>query len=829
MGARIRAFDWSATPMGSPDTWPQALRSALSICLHSSFPTAIYWGPELRLLYNDAWSPIPAEKHPWALGRPAHQVWAEIWNVIEPQLTQVLERAQGFSTFDEMLPMLRGGRTEETYWNYSFTPILDDTGRVAGIFNQGHETTEQVCARRGREAQIHRYREMFEQAPGPVALLRGPEHVFEVANAAYLQLIDRTDVLGKPVATALPEIVSQGFLKLLDEVYASGEPYLGSNVSVKLKRGPGGEFEARLLDFIFQPILSAGEISGIFVQATDVTERALAEASLRESEERFRLVAESAPVMLWMSDSSGQCVYTNRAQRDFWGVTLESLSDFDWSSTLHPEDRAQLFEIYERAMHERTGFNTQARFRRSDGEYRMIGTRASARFASNGAFVGMIGVNVDMTEVRRAEMELHTLNATLEQRVTDEVIKRSQAEETLRQVQKMEAIGQLTGGIAHDFNNMLAVVIGGLNLLKRRLRRGETNVDSYVEAALEGAQRAASLTQRLLAFARQQPLEPVPIDLNRMVGDMTQLLERTLGETIRIQTRFAPDLWTVRADRGELESAVLNLAVNARDAMKSGGLLSIGTSNTVLDEHEARDLGLPSGEYVLITFADVGTGMTPDVLARAFDPFFTTKSVGEGTGLGLSQVFGFVKQSRGHVKIDSDSGRGTTVRIYLPRFPGEVIPAPSHTAQEARSGAANECILVVEDEPRVRAFSVEALSDLGYDVVSAANGAEAMQIIERGQPVTLLFTDIVMPDMSGWKLAEFAARTLPDLKIVFTSGYAPEATRQEVSSFANSTILTKPFSIEQLAARIREALDETEVNRSRLRAQTRGGDSIREM
>ncbi|MFN5714478.1 MAG: ATP-binding protein, partial [Bradyrhizobium sp.] len=269
---------------------------------------------------------------------------------------------------------------------------------------------------------------------------------------------------------------------------------------------------------------------------------------------------------------------------------------------------------------------------------------------------------------------LQILNTTLEQRVLEEVQERTKAEEQLRQIQKMEAVGQLTGGIAHDFNNMLAVIIAGLNLIQRKLDRGETDVERFVGAAIDGAQRAAGLTQRLLAFSRQQPLAPVTLDGNKMISGMADLLARTLGETISLETVLAAGLWRVRADPGQLENAVLNLCVNGRDAMPDGGKLTLETANSYVDEVAAKAYSIPSGQYVMIAVADNGVGMSADVIAKAFDPFFTTKGVGKGTGLGLSQVYGFVRQSGGHVKIYSEIGVGTTVKIYLPRHLGEAGP-----------------------------------------------------------------------------------------------------------------------------------------------------------
>jgi len=377
------------------------------------------------------------------------------------------------------------------------------------------------------------------------------------------------------------------------------------------------------------------------------------------------------------------------------------------------------------------------------------------------------------------------------------------AEEQLRQAQKMEAVGQLTGGIAHDFNNMLAVVIGALDLLERRLAKGQTDVERYVTAARDGATRAAALTQRLLAFSRQQPLAPAPIDANEMVGGMLDLLVRTLGEGVSVETRLSPALWRAMADRNQLENVILNLAVNGRDAMPDGGRLTIETGNVAIGADEAQRYEIAPGDYIEIAVADTGSGMPPEVAARAFDPFFTTKGVGKGTGLGLSQVFGFVRQSGGNVRIDTMPGQGTRVLIWLPADHGADVSVPGADGGRAAPGARpGEVVMVVEDEERVRAFSVEALRELGYAVIDARDGFEALRMIERGQPVSLLFTDVVMPEMSGRDLARQARERLPDLKVLLTSGYAPE-----VADGVDEVILAKPFDLDQLAECVRAALD----------------------
>ncbi len=297
MGERMRAFDWAAHPLGVPQGWPDALRMAVSLCLNASFPTAIYWGPDYHLLYNDAWAPIPADKHPWALGRPGREVWPDIWHIVGPQFDRAFQGGESSALYEQMLPMERGGQTRETWWNYSLTPIRHADHSIGGIFNQGNEITALVLARRERQAELARWRELFRQAPAPVAWLRGPTHVFEFANQAYVSLVGERDVVGRPLAEALPEIVGQGFVQLLDGVYASGEPYVGRGITVKLQRRAGDPPDERILDFIYQPVRdAAGQVDGIFVLVTDSTERARAEQALRLSnwqlgEERARLAA----------------------------------------------------------------------------------------------------------------------------------------------------------------------------------------------------------------------------------------------------------------------------------------------------------------------------------------------------------------------------------------------------------------------------------------------------------------------------------------------------------------------------------------------------------
>ena len=396
-----------------------------------------------------------------------------------------------------------------------------------------------------------------------------------------------------------------------------------------------------------------------------------------------------------------------------------------------------------------------------------------------------------------------------------EIDGREAAESQVRQLQKMESLGALTGGIAHDFNNMLAVVLGGIELAKRRLRSDPDKADQLLDNAREGATRAATLTARLLAFARNQPLAPTPLDVNKLVGGMCDMLHRTLGEAVQVECVYGAGLWRCYADPGEVENAILNLAINGRDAMPEGGKLTVESANAHIDDAYARSRPeVAAGQYVLICVTDTGTGMSPDTIERAFDPFFTTKAVGKGTGLGLSQVFGFVKQSGGHVAIYSEPGEGTTVKLYLPRFVGADAVETLVSAPDAMPvGTASEVILVVEDEQRVRHYAVDALRELGYTAISADSPAEALRALEDQPEITLLFTDIVMPDMTGRQLADAAIIKRPDLKILFTTGYTRNAVVHNGMIDVGVAFLSKPYGMGDLARKIRDVLDGGGINR----------------
>ena len=445
--------------------------------------------------------------------------------------------------------------------------------------------------------------------------------------------------------------------------------------------------------------------------------------------------------------------------------------------------------------------------RGDDQERRWIARRGE--MVREGSGYRLIGVIYDVTEAKHQEEHLRELAETLEMRVETEVAERRQAEEALRQSQKMEAVGQLTGGIAHDFNNLLTIIIGNIDTVIRRFDTGgDPRARRSLDNALKGAERAASLTQRLLAFSRRQPLDPKPIDVERLLSGMSDLLTRSIPEAIAIQIPPAPDLWAIEADPHQLENVILNLAVNARDAMPDGGALTVAANNRTFGPGEALPSGLVPGDYVAITVTDTGIGMSADTLAKVFDPFFTTKEVGKGTGLGLSMVYGFVKQSGGHVAIHSVEGEGTTVCLFLARRPDTEPVTTEFEAPVAQTGSPSDTILVVEDDDDVRAYTVGILRELGYRVIEAHDGATALRLLERqDSPAQLLLTDVVMPNMSGQELASCAQSAQTGLKVLFTSGYTREAIMREGRLEPGVDLISKPFTYLTLAAKVRDLLD----------------------
>ncbi|HEX7012652.1 MAG TPA: response regulator [Steroidobacteraceae bacterium] len=559
--------------------------------------------------------------------------------------------------------------------------------------------------------------------------------------------------------------------------------------------------DGRVFERLSKALLVEGRVAGRVWSFRDITEKVRAQeqlqelnetlemkvaertAALRETQQQFRqLVTGVNDCALYMLDPQGYIVSWNPGAERINGYTESEVIGRHFSIVHTDEDRAEGKPEQSLAIAAREGKYEAEGWRvRKDGTCFWASVLIDAIRDEAGQLIGFGKVTRDMTEKRAIQEQLH-------------------------QSQKMEAIGQLTGGVAHDFNNLLTVILGNLAAIVRQLPPDNVRLRQAAEQAMHGAQRAATLTQQLLAFARRQPLNPKPTDVNRLVAAMTEMIRRTLGENISIETVLNGSLLT-EVDAHQLESALLNLAVNARDAMPEGGQLTIETSRVLLDGRDAAGAEVQPGQYVLISISDTGVGMSAEVMQHAFDPFFTTKPVGKGTGLGLSQVFGFVKQSGGHIELHSGIGEGTTVKIYLPWLMQHEELEELEPTVPVPQGRLEETILVVEDDDDVRSYSTESLRELGFSVLEAYDGQPALRLLDHHPQIALMFTDVGLPGLNGRQLVDEAQRRRPGLKVLFTTGYARNAIMHRGRLDRGVELLTKPFSRLQLARRVREILD----------------------
>ncbi|MFG3502256.1 PAS domain S-box protein [Pseudomonas sp. NPDC047963] len=557
-------------------------------------------------------------------------------------------------------------------------------------------------------------------------------------------------------------------------------------------------------------------------RAWTADERMRAESALRASEEQFRTLADNMSQFAWMADPAGRIYWYNKRWYDYTGTTLEAMRALGWRSVHHPDHHERVSASMKRAVAIGSIWEETFPLRGKSGQYRWFLARAVPIRDDFGQVTRWFGTNTDVTAQVTAEEALRELNDNLERRVAErtrelaeinhllhlEMGERERAEDTLRHAQKMEAIGQLTGGLAHDFNNMLTGVLGALDLIQRRVASGQVNdLGRYVDAAASSATRAAALTHRLLAFARRQSLDPQPVNVNLLVESMEDMLRRTMAEHIEFDTRLQESPWLAYTDAHQLENALLNLVINARDAMTEGGKLIIQTGSVQINTSQPD--GPEPGEYVTLSVADNGSGMPPEVVAKAFDPFFTTKPIGQGTGLGLSMVYGFVKQTGGHVRIDSTPGQGTLITLFLPRNRTQATQVEEQSSKPvAVSGAeADETVLVVEDEAAVRMLVVEVLQELGYHVLEAVDGNSALPHLAGTQRIDLLVSDIGLPGISGRQLAEIARQHRPDLHVLFITGYAPNAQVRGEFLGPGMDMLAKPFSIDMLGTKVRQLIE----------------------
>ena len=918
MGTLIAAFDWSRTALGPLADWPETLTTLLSLMLRSPVPMKLLWGTEGLMLYNDSYAAFAGARHPRILGQPAREAWPEAQAFNEHLLAQCLAgHALSFKDQEFVLPL--ADAPEQVWVNVDCSPVLDAAGTPVGAVAIVVDTSAKVRAERRVSSERERLQRMFSQAPSFMAMLRGPEHVFDLVNPAFIQLVGRQDFLGKPVREGFPDLEGQGYFELLDKVYASGEPFFGQARPGLVQRTPGAAPERRYVDVVYQPLQGDdGQVMGIFMEGADVTARVLAEEAVRARELQLREFAQRMPIQVWATSPDRQLEWCNDQQTTYAGLTVQEQNSRPWQSYVHEDDAALSTLLWDQALDSGQPYEVEHRLRRADARYFWHRSTAQPIRDAQGHIAHWLGTSTNIDVYKRTEHALAHLNDHLEQQVAartadcnrmwrlstdlmavadlqgttlsanpawttllgwtqEDLVGHSlfdfidpddqadtqaafvqlrqglpivklenrcrhkdgsyrvvvwkavpegglvhglgrdvtadraaalalqRSEVALQQAQKMESIGQLTGGVAHDFNNLLQVISGNLQLLGYTVA-GQERAQGYVKGALDGVHRAAKLASQLLAFSSRQPLEPQTVNLGSFVSGMQELLHRTLGEGIAVQTVVADGLWNSLVDPTQVEDALLNLALNARDAMDGNGRLTIEARNALLDEACARQqANVVAGEYVLLSVTDTGCGMAPEVLQKAFDPFFSTKPKDKGTGLGLSMVYGFVKQSGGHIQVFSEPGHGTTVKLYLPRCLQDETPEKAIAQHDGTGG--RETILVAEDEDGVRATVAQLLQQLGYKVLQAHDAASALAVIDTGVHIDLLFTDVVMPgSLRSPELARLARERQPHMAVLFTSGYAQDVIVHSGRLDPGLDLLGKPYTQDALASKVRHVL-----------------------
>jgi len=979
-GRLIAAKDWRGASVGPIESWSSSLKSALSLILPSPVPIVMLWGEDGIMLYNDAYSVFAGGRHPELLGSKVREGWPEVADFNDNVMKVGL--AGGTLAYKDLeLTLYRHGRPEQVWMNLDYSPVLDEGGRPAGVIAIVVETTQRVLAERRIASERERLFQAFEQAPGFIIVMRGPEHRVEYVNAAHRKLFSSDTWVGRSIRDAFPDVQGQGFFEILENVTATGERFVAEAVPVDFRQADGA-FDIRYLNFVYEPMRDeGGRVVGVLCEGSDVTEAHAAREALRRSEARFRTALEISTVGAIAFDLTGQVLEANDAflhmsgysradlaagrlslhtltapqwrgaiggalaelgargettpnQKEYvrkdggrwWGlfaakllqdgvafkfvvdITEQKRAEFALreqtaalaalnrmaATTAIEKDLDRVVQAVTDAGVELTGAQYGAFFynvANSDGESYMLFSlsgapkesfanfpmpRNTAMFAPTFGGEGIVrsdNVQLDPRYGRNAPREglplghlpvtsylaapvvsrsgevlgglffghaaqaqfteeherrlkglaaqaaiaidnarlfqaVQAANENLEQRVAERTRELTHAHEALRQAQKMEAVGQLTGGIAHDFNNLLMGVSGSLEMIERGLaRRGVDGFERYLEGAKSSARRAASLTQRLLAFSRRQTLDPRPTDVNKLICGLVDLIRRTVGPANEVEVASQAALWPAMVDSAQLENALINLCINARDAMPDGGRIVIETANQQFDERSAREHELSSGQYLSISVTDTGAGIPSEIVDRIFDPFFTTKPIGEGTGLGLSMVHGFVRQSGGQVRVQSKPGEGTTMCLYLPRHFGDVVHEVVEPGPVPEPGS-GETVLIIDDESTVRMLMSDTLSETGYAVLEAQDGPSGLRILQSDARVDLLITDVGLPrGMNGRQVADAARQLRPGLKVLFVTGFVETAAIRAGQLPPGMAVLTKPFQVADLAIKVSEVID----------------------
>jgi PAS domain S-box-containing protein len=924
VAALIRQFDWAKTSLGPLAAWPQSLKTVTETLLRSPVPIVLLWGEDGIMIYNDAYSGFAGGRHPKLLGSKVRDGWAEVAD-FNDHVMKVGLSGGTLAYRDQELTLYRHGRPEQVWMNLDYSPVLNEAGQPAGVIAIVVETTQRVITERAlkdRENDLARVQKIARVGGVTVDLRKGFDNGRR--SPEYLEIHgvspDAIDTHEDWVRRLHPDDRDWALQHFLKTVNGAEARY---SSEYRIVRPNDGQVrwiaaEARIeRDDNGQAVRLVGA-------HMDITERTLAKALLKESEERFRLIANSAPVPMWVSKLDRTRGFANQAYLDFLGLEYEKAIVFDWRSILHPDDQSRVVNESIAGEASLKPFVLEARYRRADGAWRWMRSESQPRWDPAGQHIGFIGVAHDVTAAKEAERELRRLNETLEQRIRErtsqlesneaqwraifetsnqyqgfldlqgnviyanrtslsgiqavvedvagkpfwdspwfsatpgaseavataftavkrgesmrtemllhlpvgdryfdfamrpvfdqhgavtavlpeavDITERRQAEEALRQSQKMEAVGQLTGGVAHDFNNMLTIIRSATDFL----RRSELTDDRrrrYIDAISDTVDRASKLTGQLLAFARRQPLAPQVFDVGLQVEGITQLVRPLVGGRIQIGLDIRdPDCFAM-ADVAQFETSLINLAVNSRDAMDGEGLISISVGKA--DAIPASGMSEKrSGKFIAVSVSDTGSGIAPDRLAAIFEPFYTTKEVGKGTGLGLSQALGFAKQSGGEIVVTSALREGSTFTIYLPQAEAPASNAGIGAGNlEAATGGRGHRILIVEDNEDVGRFSTELLQDMGYATRRADNARQALALIAADQwAFDLVFSDVIMPGMNGVELATIIRERHPHLPVVLTSGYSSVLVENAHQGFE---LIQKPYSVEALSRALRKAI-----------------------